>query len=52
MKKRMTQKNQGEGNREADKQYRKGATNFANSSKQGRAAKEAKREVEQQRKQS
>jgi hypothetical protein len=45
--KKSSQKNQGEGNRDADREYRKNASEFARSGKQHRAAEEAKREVEQ-----
>jgi hypothetical protein len=40
--------NQGEGNREADRNYRRKATNFADTEEQHRAAREAGREVEEQ----
>jgi hypothetical protein len=40
--------NQGEGNREADRNYRQGATEFADTEEQHRAAREAGREVEQE----
>ena len=36
--------NQGEGNRDADRKYREGATEFADTPKQKRAAREAERE--------
>jgi hypothetical protein len=38
--------NQGEGNREADRRYREGATQFERSGRVSRAAEEARREVE------
>lgn len=37
--------NQGEGNREADKRYREGATEFANSGRVSEAARDAAAEV-------
>lgn len=40
--------NQGEGNREADRNYRRGATEFAETDEQHRAAREAGREVEEE----
>jgi hypothetical protein len=40
--------NQGEGNREADRNYRRGATGFADADEQHRAAREAGREVEEE----
>jgi hypothetical protein len=40
--------NQGEGNREADRNYRRNATDFADTEEQHRAAREAGREVEEQ----
>jgi len=40
--------NQGEGNREADRNYRRGATEFADTDEQHRAAREAGREVEEE----
>jgi len=44
MAKEGTQKNQGEGNRDADRKYREGATEFADTPEQQRAAREAERE--------
>jgi hypothetical protein len=38
--------NQGEGNREADRQYREGATQFERSNRVPRVAEEARREIE------
>jgi hypothetical protein len=38
--------NQGEGNREADRHYREGATQFERSGRVPRAAEEARREIE------
>jgi hypothetical protein len=38
--------NQGEGNREADRRYREGATQFERSGRVRRAAEEARREIE------
>jgi hypothetical protein len=38
--------NQGEGNREADRRYREGATQFERSGRVPRAAEEARREIE------
>jgi hypothetical protein len=40
--------NQGEGNREADRNYREGATEYADTDAQKRAAQDAKRDEEEQ----